>query len=135
MLKVVHNSLIEPYLTYSINPGRASNARIQPLSNLQNKAIKLIKPTKHTSPEESFQHLNILGLPKFYTLSVGKFMHSYYNKLLPYQFDNYFIPISSIHSYPTRLSPSNNMFLPRVSSSSGKCALTFVGPKVWSSIL
>jgi len=27
-------------------------------------------------------------------------MHSYYNKLLPYNFDNYFISISSIHSCP-----------------------------------
>ena len=60
-------------------------------------------------------------------------MHSYYNKLLPYHCDNYFIPVSSIH-YPTRLTTSNNMFSPRVNSSSGKCALTFAGPTVWSSI-
>jgi len=32
-------------------------------------------------------------------LSVGKFMHSYHNKLLPNHFDHYFIPITSIHSY------------------------------------
>jgi len=47
----------------------------------------------------------------------------------------YFIPISSIHSHSTRLATSNNLFLPRVNSSSGKCSLTFVGPKVWCSIL
>jgi len=91
--------------------GRVSNAKIQPLINLENKAIKLIRPTKQTSLEESFQHLNILCLPKLYTLSVGKFIPFYYNKLLPCHFDNYFIPISSIHSYPTRLSTSNNSFI------------------------
>jgi len=61
-------------------------------------------------------------------------MHSYHNKLLPTHFDEYFIPISSIHSHSTRLATSSNLFLPRVNSSSGKCSLTFVGPKVWSSI-
>ena len=85
------------------------------------------------SLEEHFQHLNVLCLPKLYTLSVGKFMHSYYNKLLPNHFDEYFIPLSSIHYYSTRLATSNNLFLPRVNSSSGKCSLTFVSPQVWSS--
>jgi len=131
----IHNSLIQPYLTYSIlNWDRGSNTTMQPLINLQNKVIKLIRPTKQTSLEESFQYLSILCLPKFHTLSVGECMNSYYNKLLPYHFDNCFIPISSIHSYPTRLSTSNNIFLPGVNSSSVKCSLTFVGPKVWSSL-
>ena len=79
VLKVVYNSLIHPYLNYSIlNWGRASNATIQSLIKLQNKVLKLIRPTnKQTSLEESFQHSNILCLLKLYTLSVSKFMHSY----------------------------------------------------------
>jgi len=134
VLKVVYNSLIHPYLNYSIlNWGRASSATIQLLIKLQKKAIQIIKPTNTNCPEESFQHLNILSLPKIYTLSVGKFMHCYHNKLLLNHFDEYFIPLSSIHSQSTRLPTSNNPFLPRVNSSSGKCSLTFVGPKVWSS--
>ena len=77
VLKVVYNSLIHPYLNYSIlNWGHASNATIQPLIKHQNKAIKIINPTKMGSPEEHFQHLNILCLPKLYSFSVGKFMHS-----------------------------------------------------------
>ena len=84
------------------------------------------------SREDHFQHLNIFCLPKLYSFSVGKFMHSYHNKLLPNHFDEYFIPLSSIHS--TRLATSRNLFLPRVNSSSGKCSLKFIGPKVWSSI-
>jgi len=63
-LKVVYNSLIHPYL---LNPqlGRASNAIIQPLIKLQNKATKSIRPINPASLEKSFQHLNILYLPKF----------------------------------------------------------------------
>jgi len=47
VLKVVYNSLIHPYLNYSIlNWGRASNATIQLLIKLQNKAIRITNPTK-----------------------------------------------------------------------------------------
>ena len=135
VLKVVYNSLIHPYRIYSIlNWGRASNATIQPLTKLQNKAIKIINPTNTGSLEEHFQHLNILCLPKLYSFSVGKFMHSYHNKLLPNHFDEYFVPLSSIHYHSTRLATSKNLFLPRVNSSSGICSLKFIGPKVWSSI-
>jgi len=114
-LKVVYNSLIHPYLNYSIlNWRRASNATIQPLIKLQNKAIKIIKPTNTKSVGDPFQHLNILSLPKIYTLSVGKFIHSYHNKLLLNHFDEYFIPMNSIHSYSTRLVTSKKLFLPEL---------------------
>jgi len=59
------------------------------------------------SLEDHFQHLNILCLPKLYSFSVGKFMHSYHNKLLPNHFDEYFIPLSSIHYHSTRLATSD----------------------------
>jgi len=49
-------------------------------------------------------------------------MHSYHNNLLPNHFDDYFVPISSIHSHSTRLSTSNNLFLPRVAQ---KCDLQY----------
>jgi len=88
VLKVVYNSLIHPYLSYAIlSWGRALNATIHPLIKLQNKAIKIINPTNTGSLEEHFQHLNILWLPKLYSFSLGKFMHSYHNKLLPNHFD------------------------------------------------
>jgi len=100
---------------------------------LQIKAIKIIT-TNTASLEEPFQNLNILCLSRLYVLSVGKFIQSYYNKLLPNNFVDYFIPISSVHSHSRRQLTSNNVLLPRVNSSSRKCSLTFVGPKVWSSI-
>ena len=131
VLKVVYHSLINPYLNYSIlNWGRASNATIQPLIKLQKKPIKLINPSNMGSLEEHFQHLNILCLPKLYSFSVGKFMHTYHNKLLPRHFDEYFIPLSSTHYHSTRLAAPKNLFLPRVNSSSGKCSFKFIGPKV-----
>ena len=135
VLKVVYNSLVHPYLNYSIlNWGRASNATIQPLIKLQNKAIKINNPINSGSLEEHFQHLNILCLPKLYSFSVGEFMHSYYSKLLLNHFDEYFVALSSIHYHSTRLATSKNLCVPRVNSSSGKCSIKFIGPKVWCSI-
>ena len=78
--------------------------------------------------------VEIVSLPKLYSFTVGKFMHSYHNKLLPNHFDEYFIPLSSIHYHSTRLATSKNLFLPRVNSSSGKRSLKCISPKVWSSI-
>ena len=67
VLKVVYNSLIHPYLNYSIlSWGHASNATIQPLIKHQNKATKIINPT----------NMGSLCLSKLYSLSVGKFVHS-----------------------------------------------------------
>ena len=62
------------------------------------------------SLEEHFQHLNILCLPKLYSFSVGKFMYSYHNKLLPNHFDEYFITLGSIHYHSTILATSKNLF-------------------------
>jgi len=89
---------------------------------------------EHGISGRTFPALKYLMPSKLYTLSVGKLMHSHHNKLLQNNFDEYFIPVSSIHSHSTRLATSNNLFLPRVNSFSGKCSLTFVGPKVWSSM-
>jgi len=86
------------------------------------------------SLKDHFQHLKILCLPKLYSFSVGKFMHSYHNKLPPNYFDKHFIPLSSIHYHSTRLATSKNVFLHRVNSSSGKRSLKFIGPKVWSAL-
>jgi len=60
-------------------------------------------------------------------------MHSYHNKPLPNHFDEYSIPLSSIHYHSTRLATSENLFLSRVNSFSEKCSLKFNDPKVWSS--
>jgi len=65
-LKVVYNSLIHPYLNYSIlNWERALNATIQPLIKLQNKVVKISNPTNIGSLEEHFQHLTSYAFPNY----------------------------------------------------------------------
>ena len=67
--------------------------------------------------------------PLLYSFSVGKCMHSYHHKVLPNHFDEYFIQLSSIHYHSTRLATPNNLILPRVNSSSGKCPLLLIAQR------
>jgi len=51
--KVVYNALIHHYLNYAImNWGRTSKTAIQPLVNLQNKAVKFLKTSNKATLDE-----------------------------------------------------------------------------------
>jgi len=131
----VYNALIHPYLNYAVlNWGRASKTTIQPLENLQNKAVKFLKTSNKATLDEIYIQNNILTINNLFKMSAGKFMHSYENNQLPSHFNQYFKSILTVHKYPTRLACSKNFFLPRVNSSQGQCSLKFIGPKVWSEI-
>jgi len=53
VLKAVYNALIHPYLKYAVlNWGRASKTTIQPLENLQNKAVKCLKTSNRATLDE-----------------------------------------------------------------------------------
>jgi len=81
---------------------------------------------------------------KLYALSVGNFMHSYQNKLLPNHFDHLFqsalfiLTHKIFHFWWQKFywlqKFKHNLLLPRVNLSSGKWSTAFFGSKVWSSI-
>ena len=62
------------------------------------------------------------------------FMFKFHNNLLPSVFETYFRPISTIHSYKTRLSAKNALSLPRVRTNYGIFNIRFSGVKVWNSL-
>jgi len=131
----VYNALIHPNLNYAVlNWSRASKTTIQPLENLQNKAVKFLKISNKVTLDEIYVQNNILTINNLFKMSAGKFMHSYENNQLPSHFNQYFKSILTVHEYLTRLACSKNFFLPRVNSSQGQCSLKFIGPKVWSEI-
>jgi len=113
------------------------------MKNAKNHFIeaKMHKLTESVIPHQSlFQHQPCCVWPtiqheKLFTQNITFIYKLLPNtKLLPNHFDEYFIPLSSIHYHSTWLATSKNLFLPRVNSSSGKCSLKFIGPKVWSSL-
>jgi len=135
VLKAVYNASIHPYLNYAVlNWGRSWKTTIQPLENLQNKAVKFLKTSNKATLDEIYIQNNMLTINNLFKMSAGKFMHSYENNQLPPHFNQYFKSVLTVHKYPTRLACSNNFFLPRVNYSQGQWSLKFIGPKVWSEI-
>ena len=70
-------------------------------------------------------------------LSISKtnFVYQWYHKLSPSCFVNYFNPVSSIHSYNTRQSKSDNLFVKSVHTTQYDIrSLSYTGPKLWNSL-
>ena len=62
-----------------LNWGRASKTTIQPLENLQNKAVKFLKTSNKATLDEIYIQNNILTINNLFKMSAGTFMHSYEN--------------------------------------------------------
>ena len=59
-------------------------------------------------------------------------MHDFASNKLPIPFDNFFIEVSKIHRYNTRLASKAAYSLPRVRTNYGK--FRFQGTKIWNSL-
>ena len=126
----MYNALIHPYLNDAVlNWGRASKTTIQPLVNLQNKAVKFLKTFNNATLDEICIQNYIITIKNLFKMSTGNFMHSYENNQLPSHFNQYFKSIQTVHKYPTRLACSKSFFLPRLNSSQGQWSLKIIGPK------
>ena len=108
---------------------------MQPLSNLQKKAIRIItfsSFSKHSSP--FFKDLNIVKLSDIITLQLALFMYKFHNQLLPSVFDAFFNPARNIHSYNTRLSCRMTYAIPKARTNYGILNIRFQGVNVWNDI-
>ena len=108
---------------------------MQPLSNLQKKAIRIItfsSFSKHSSP--FFKDLNIVKLSDIITLQLALFMYKFHNQLLPSVFDAFFNPARNIHSYNTRLSCRMTYAIPKARTNYGILNIKFQGVKVRNGI-
>jgi len=84
-----------------LNWGRASKTTIQPLENLQNKAMKFLKKSNKATLDEIYIQNNILTINNLFKMSAGTFIHSYENNQLPSHFNQRFKSILIVHKYPT----------------------------------
>ena len=89
-------------------------------------------PRSHSEPL-----LKSLRLLKFFDvihLEILSFVYQWYHKLNPSCFVNYFSPVSSIHSYNTRQSQVDNLFVKSVHTTQyGIGSLSYTDPKLWNS--
>lgn len=132
----LYHALLYPFLIYGIVIwGNTYPTNLNPLFILQKRAIRIITISKfdeHSSP--LFKQTEILKFFDLVTFHVSIFMFKYYNKQLPTIFDDYFISVSNVHNYNTRLSSKQAFSLPRVRTNYGIYNIRFAGAKVWNSL-
>ena len=81
--------LVYPYLTK--------------LLRLQNKIVRIITNSElKVSVNPHYFKLEILKLPKLYTLEIAKLMHQRYKQNFPHCFTEFFKSLNAVHERPTR---------------------------------
>ena len=85
---------------------------------------------EHSSP--LFKQTNILKLFDLIKFQISIFMYKFHKNRLPAVFDSYFLSISKVHNYSTRLSSTHAYALPKARTNYGKFRIKFIGAKVWN---
>ena len=62
------------------------------------------------------------------------YKYHYDNSLLPSAFNCFFMKISHVHSYNTRLALKQTYYLPNARTNYGMFNIRFKGPKVWNDL-
>ena len=126
-----------PFLTYVIQVwGLTSPNYLKPLTTLQKRVVRIMTfsdPRSHSEP--LLKTLRLLKFSDIIHLEILSFVYQWYHKLRPSCFVNYFNPVSSIHSYNTRHSQIDNLFVKSVHATQyGIPSLSYTGPKLWNSL-
>ena len=88
-------------------------------------------PRSH--PEPLLESLRLLKFSNIIHLEILSFVYQWYHKISPSCFANYFNPVSSIHSYNTRQSQIDNLFVKYVHTTQyGIRSLSYTGLKLWN---
>ena len=131
----MYYSLIYPYLTYGIVPwGHTYASTLNPIFLLKKmvRIITFFSYLEHSNP--LFKRLNLIKIFDLVFLHTAIYMHDFASNKLPIPFDKFFIEVSKIHRYNTRLASKATYSLPRVRTSYGKFSIRFQGAKIWNSL-
>ena len=73
--------------------------------------------------------MKILKLYNVHEMELAKFIFKLKNQLLPENFNSFFVSVSAVHKYNTRINQSDNNFLPRERTIFGQQKLEYKGEK------
>ena len=88
---------------------------LKPVTTLQKRGVRIMTfsdPRTHSEP--LLKSLRLLKFSDIIHLEILSFVYQWYHKISPSCFANYFNPVSSIHSYNTRQSQIDNLFVKSV---------------------
>ena len=134
ILLTLYNSLVLPYLNYSILTW-GSSSKCNKLLILQKRVVRVISNAcyrEHSGP--LFAELNILKCNDLYHLNLGKFMYKCTHNLLPHCLNTCFTLTSNIHAYNTRCSAKGNLFVQFNRTSKSKNSVVNRGISYWNSL-
>ncbi len=134
-LKCVYYSLFYPYILYGIICwGCALPTYLKPLQILQNKTLRIMTFSDFQAPSNPlYLELNFLKIDQVFQMQSLLLMYKFHHSLLPPVFDDYFTPVSNLHSHFTRYS-SNNYLMHKTKNNYGRYSPSNIILHLWSEI-
>jgi len=136
-LKMIYYAIVYSYLQYcNIAWGSAQATALAPLQAALNKIIKTLNFASFdvSNIDSLYKSFDLLTLKQIHDLEVVKLMYKHKNELLPPKFQDYFTPVSTVHTHNTRSRTRENFFIPRTRTSIGQKLIRVEGPKIWNSL-
>ena len=119
---MLYRTLVETHFSHcNVIWGQCNETLIDKLQLLQNMAVRVITKVKKYEDADHLKLICQLGIRNLIKLDLGIFMHKSQNKLLPETAGDFHVPADKVHSYQTRSTVSENVFLPRYDLSLHKC--------------
>ena len=131
-LLTLYYSLVHTNLLYAL-PIWASTCQtyLLKLKRLQNKVIRIIaKVPLKSKLTPQYKKYQILKLEDLYLLEIGKIMYLFSHEKLPTRYCHYFYYSANSHTYTTRNSFINSLYLPRFTTARTQRSIKYVGVKV-----
>jgi len=103
-LKPVYFCLVYSHLQYVIGAwGSVPKTTLNHLNVLHNELIRAMNFASNKSQVTPLYHQsNLLKINYIYHLEMAKMIHCLHNGKLPQTFDDYFVPVTSVHTHLTR---------------------------------
>ena len=135
-LKLLYYSLFYSFLSYGIPTWGLTHPTTDPLFRVQKKVTRAITFSgKFASSSPLFYSLKILKLPDVHKLKLLCFVFECRNCFSLKPFDDYFIPLLSIHDHNTRQSSRGDLFVPRINTTQyGKRTARYAGSVLWNDL-
>ena len=133
---MLYCALVYPHLQYGIiDWGCVCKTLLAPLQVIQNKILRSISHAKiKQSVSPKSKQMKILKLYDIHRMELAKFMFKLKNQLPPENFNSFFVSVSAIHNYNTRINQSDNKSLPRERTLFGQQKLEYKGVKIWNNL-
>ena len=132
----IYNSLITPYLRYSLIVwGQASKTHLNKLLILQKRALRFIYFSDRCDHEiPLFLNAHILPIDFMHYKLLAETMNDVSNDLVPSNLKDLFIPTAKIHSYNTEASASKNFYIQKSNTEIKRKSFSRIGAKLWNEI-